>query len=257
MIALISLFVIIIVSIIVVRIGAIALELTGIPHEIAAFQAQSAFSGTGFTTTEAEEIVNHYVRRKIIRVLIMLGSAGLTSSIATLIVAFVGQSRQAMTIRGLLLLFGLFLIYLFARSRMIYDFMKRVITRLLRKYSAFTIVDYQEILGLSKGYGIGRFVVKEKSWLIGKTLKSLDVRKEGILILSIRRKVGDRTETIGAPTADVVIRAGDELICYGKTEAVRNLSERLKGREGDIEHDRTVEAEKSIARAEEMEIRKG
>ncbi len=42
MIALFSRFAIIVTSIVVVRIGAVALELTGIPPEVAAFQAQSA-----------------------------------------------------------------------------------------------------------------------------------------------------------------------------------------------------------------------
>lgn len=51
MIALVSLLIIVALPIIVVRIGAIALELTSLSSEIASFQAQSAFSGAGFTTT--------------------------------------------------------------------------------------------------------------------------------------------------------------------------------------------------------------
>ena len=98
MIALISLLIIIALSIIVVRIGAIALELTGLSSEIASFQAQSAFSGAGFTTTESEAMVTHPVRRRIIRILILLGGAGVTTSMATLVLAFVGQ------ILGLILL---------------------------------------------------------------------------------------------------------------------------------------------------------
>jgi len=49
MIALFTLLTIVLMPIIVVRIGAIALELTGLSPEIASFQAQSAFSGAGFT----------------------------------------------------------------------------------------------------------------------------------------------------------------------------------------------------------------
>jgi hypothetical protein len=75
MIALVSLLVIIALSIIVVRIGSIALELTGVSSEIASFQAQSAFSGVGFTTTESETIVTHPVRRRIIKILILWGTA--------------------------------------------------------------------------------------------------------------------------------------------------------------------------------------
>ena len=85
MIALFTLLVIILVSVIAIRIGATALELTGLSNEIASFQAHSAFSGVGFTTQEAESIVSHPVRRRIIRVLFLAGSAGITTSMAALI----------------------------------------------------------------------------------------------------------------------------------------------------------------------------
>lgn len=54
MVALVSLLTIIVLSITVVRIGATALELTGLSRDVAEFQAQSAFSGAGFTTQESE-----------------------------------------------------------------------------------------------------------------------------------------------------------------------------------------------------------
>jgi hypothetical protein len=47
---------------------------------VAAFQAQSAFSGAGFTTQESETIVTHPLRRRIVRLLILLGSVGISSS---------------------------------------------------------------------------------------------------------------------------------------------------------------------------------
>ena len=44
------------VSFIVVRIGAAALELTGLSWDQAKFQALSAFTNAGFTTRESEQI---------------------------------------------------------------------------------------------------------------------------------------------------------------------------------------------------------
>jgi len=52
--ALLSLVVILALSILTVRVGTIALELTGTSRDVASFQAVSAFSGGGFTTQEAE-----------------------------------------------------------------------------------------------------------------------------------------------------------------------------------------------------------
>ena len=44
-----------IVSFIVVRIGAIAFQLTGLEWSLAKFQALSCFSGTGFTTKDQRQ----------------------------------------------------------------------------------------------------------------------------------------------------------------------------------------------------------
>lgn len=48
---------VIFVSFLIVRAAAIALMMTGMDRKRAVFQALSAFSGTGFTTKEAESIV--------------------------------------------------------------------------------------------------------------------------------------------------------------------------------------------------------
>ena len=66
----------ILVSFLFVRAASIALMMTGLAKPKARFQALSAFSGTGFTTREAESIVNHPQRRKIVRWLMMGGNAG-------------------------------------------------------------------------------------------------------------------------------------------------------------------------------------
>lgn len=60
-------FIIAAVSTIVVRIGATALMRSGLSCDTASFQSYSAFFGVGFTTREAEMVVNHPLRRRIIR----------------------------------------------------------------------------------------------------------------------------------------------------------------------------------------------
>jgi hypothetical protein len=71
------------VSFIVVRIGAVAFELTGIPWQQAKFQALSAFTNCGYTTREAEDVVRHPVRRRIATIMIVLGNAGLVAVIGS------------------------------------------------------------------------------------------------------------------------------------------------------------------------------
>lgn len=177
MVALFSLLIILLLSIIAVRIGAIALELTGLSPEIASFQSQSAFSGVGFTTQESEAIVTHPLRRRIIRILIMLGSAGVTTSIATLVLTFVGETGRDLFIRGAALLIGVLVIFLLARSRHIYVLMRRIISKALVKWTTLRIFDYEQILGFSEGYSISRITIRSDSWLVDKKLSELRLDK--------------------------------------------------------------------------------
>jgi len=85
--------------------------MTGLSKEVASFQAQSAFSGTGFTTNESEYVVSHPARRKIIRILIFLGSAGITSAMATLVLTFLGTGKGEAT--NSIIILGLSLLTLY------------------------------------------------------------------------------------------------------------------------------------------------
>ncbi|MCG8429657.1 MAG: TrkA C-terminal domain-containing protein [Candidatus Omnitrophica bacterium] len=223
MVALIGLLVIVLLSIIAVRIGSVALELTGLSAEVAGFQAQSAFSGVGFTTREAEMIVSHPVRRRIIRILILIGSAGVTTSIATLVLAFVGQSGVSRLFMIEVLVCGLLLIYAFARSRVIFDLMKRLITAALKRWTSLSLYDYEQLFGLSEGLAISKITVGTDSWMSNKYLKDLKLELEGILILAIYRMNGRRREFIGAPHGETMIKAQDVLICYARQGRINKV----------------------------------
>jgi len=125
MLALVSFLIVILFSLIVVKVGSVALETTGLSRDIAAFQAQSAFSGVGFTTRESESLMTHPLRRKILRFLMLMGSAGLTSAIATLILTFMNvkgeHSLLGLTISNLAatifaIVFVLFVVLLISRT---------------------------------------------------------------------------------------------------------------------------------------------
>ncbi len=220
MIALFSLLIIVALSIIAVRIGAIALELTGLSTEIASFQAQSAFSGAGFTTTESEAMVTHPVRRRIIRLLILMGSAGVTTSIATLVIAFVGQTGHGVIVRGQFLLIGLLCIFIFARSKHLYNIMKVIITKALKKWTTLRAYDYEQLFGLGQGYAIAKVSIRQDNPWRDKPIKDLKLHLEDLLILAVYRKTGGKVNFIGAPHGDFILNVDDELICYAKEAAI-------------------------------------
>lgn len=254
MIALLSLLMVVTFSMLVIRIGAVALEMTGLSREMARFQAQSAFSGVGFTTSESEYVVSHPVRRKIIRILIFVGSAGVVSAMATLLLTFVGQTKEEATSSLMWLFVGLFVIYLFARSKLVDRGLRWLISRALERFTGLKIYDYEQLLGLSKGYSIGKFKVRKGSWMEDKKLRDLKFDEEGILALAVYRKLEGKEKYLGAPDGDTKLREGDTVICYGPDEAIRELSCRLKGRAGNKQHQKAVEKEKARKEYQETEF---
>jgi hypothetical protein len=60
--ALFSLLIVVTLSILVTRIATVALTHTGLSGEMARFQARSAFTGVGYTTSEAEQAVKRQKR---------------------------------------------------------------------------------------------------------------------------------------------------------------------------------------------------
>ena len=250
MIALISLFMILILSLTVIRIGAISLELTGVAPEVASFQAQSAFSGAGFTTTESETIVNHPVRRKIIRRLILVGSAGITSVMATVILTFAQFDMENIGYRSILLCSGLLIVYFIARSKLLYKVLKGVIVRALSMNKSLVLHDYYEILGVAKGYSVSRITMKPDGWAVGSQIKDLNLNGEGTLILSIHRQV-DGEDTFLIPQGETEILSGDELTVYGRCASGQCFASRPKGPEGDARHEKHVAEEKRLTQLQE------
>src|ERR671932_1767602 len=94
--AIVAVFAVVLASLLITRVGAVALMLTGMSRESSRFQARSAFFGVGFTTAEAEAVVTHPVRRRIIAWLILLGNAGVISVLGTLIISFGGDRQDAL-----------------------------------------------------------------------------------------------------------------------------------------------------------------
>src|SRR6056297_4320645 len=88
MVAIGAVLVVVSLSVLATRIGALALEATGLSADAARFQAQSMFTGVGFTTSEAESITVDPARRRVASWLMLLGNVGIVSIIASLVLGF-------------------------------------------------------------------------------------------------------------------------------------------------------------------------
>src|SRR3954454_5309008 len=103
MVALVSVLIIVLLSLLVTRVATVALSITGMSRESARFQARSAVTGVGFTTSEAEDVVGHPVRRRIVSAPMLIGSAALVTAVSSLILSFGGAHNEQRLTRGFVL----------------------------------------------------------------------------------------------------------------------------------------------------------
>jgi uncharacterized protein with PhoU and TrkA domain len=229
-----SFFVVIMLSIIIVRIATALLSLSGLSEDSAKFQARSAFTGTGFTTRETENVVNHPFRRRVIMVLMLVRNFGFVSVISTVILSFVGTSSNIQVlIRVGILLAGLLVLYLISRSRLLDRGLRRIVERALRNSKLVRVADYENLLNFAGEYEVIESQVHADSWLADRTLQELELGEEGILMLGIRRTDG---YFVGTPNGSSLVSPGDRVIMYGRDEALREISERKVGPDGEEQH---------------------
>ncbi len=204
------------VSYLVIRIGAIALEMTGMDKSRARFQALSAFSGTGFTTQEAEQVVNHPRRRKIIMYLMILGNAGLVSVVATFVLSLKESGIFRPSLHLIIIAVSLFILYRIAsHERLAKKAGERVRQTLFEKLH-FGRPRVEEILRQPRGYGIGSVLIEPGSKLAGVALGASGFGEKNVQVLSIERDEG----LIPFPKPDTVIKPADRLVCYGEFEKI-------------------------------------
>jgi hypothetical protein len=207
------------ISFIVVRIGGFALQLTGIEPDVARFQALSAFSGTGFTTREAERVVGHRTRRRIVTILIILGNAGTVTVIATLVASFTQVGGYAwFFIRLAIIIGGIFGLYqLIIRSHVgqrILDRLQRPVVKRILGTSPVT----EEIFHVEKDWAISLVTMKESSKSIGLSVADITA-EEDVEILGINRA----GSYLVRPGMEEKVAQGDRLLVYASRKAVKRI----------------------------------
>jgi Trk-type K+ transport system membrane component len=223
------------VSFVVVRIGAIAFQLTGLEWSLAKFQALSCFSGTGFTTKESELITSNKQRRKIASILIILGNAGFVIMIATLAGSLVPHETLLSKLSKSYLPFevpsyfvvwfnlAIVVIFVYGIYRILtHEKLVRNLTNFLRKKiikkEIFQKVSVEELLLSTGGYGVSRVAVSAGSPVLNKSLYKSNLKQHDVTVLAIVRD----QQTIPNPPADTKMLLNDELVCFGKLENIRN-----------------------------------
>jgi hypothetical protein len=245
---LITLFIVLTLSLVVTRVATVALTLTGLSRESARFQARSAFTGAGFTTSESELIVRHPVRRRIVMLLMLLGNAGLVAAVGSLLLTFVGTGAVLPWWARLLLLgAGIVVLWVIAMSPLVDRLVSRLTVQAMRRWKRLDISDYAQLLHLGGEYTVVELPVREGDWLAERTLQELRLRREGMMTLAVQR--GDGT-FLGVPPMDTRLKPGDLLVVYGRSGSIAALERRRASPEGDAQRRRAERTEQMRRRLE-------
>lgn len=240
-------------SMVVIRLATMALHLTGLSWDAASFQARSAFTGTGFTTGEAETIMGNPARRKIITWLMIARSAGFVSIIISLILSFGSSGEDPRRLLRLVwLMAGVCGLWFVARSRYIEIWMNRIMKKALGRWQELKIFDYTMLLNLSGEYSVRELRVRDNDWIAWKNLARCRLNQEGILVLGIHRDDGSY---VGAPKGETTIYPGDTLVLYGRETSIDSLDRRASDSEGENAHDQAVNEQKRENAAQKRQER--
>ncbi|NNF64150.1 MAG: TrkA C-terminal domain-containing protein [Acidimicrobiia bacterium] len=233
MIAVLSLLLVATLFITAARVATIALIGTGMANDVAAFQVRSALMGVGYTTSEAEHVINHPVRRRVILWLMIFGNAGVITGITSLLLGFVDAEADQTVRRGLVLALGLVVLLILTRLHFLERILGRMTRWALSTWTSLETRDLASLLRFSEEYGIIELHARAGDWLVGRPLARLHLPDEGVVILGLQQQNG---RFQGAPTGQSVIGAEDTVIAYGRLDHLQELDDRHKGRAGDLAH---------------------
>ena len=178
----------------------------------------------GFTTIESELVVNHPVRRRIIRDLIIIGNIGIMSVLGTVVVTagkldFANDPttswiKISIIVGGLLSLWGI------SKTPIPTWIIDRSVSRMLDNSEMLHSLDYDELLRVHSGFVIEEFHIHADNPIVGRMIKDIKPRDSGINVLGIARLGGNY---IGTPRGSTVFEIDDVLILYGEHSALEEL----------------------------------
>lgn len=219
-----SIFVLLSVSVFIMRIASVALRLTGMAEDSARFQALSAFTGTGFTTSEAEVIVNYPLRRRIISLLMIIGNMGLVTVFATFVVSLISTDGEVeAVVQQVIWLIGMLLLFWFL---MLNSYVDRAICSLISKFlQSKTLLGkrhFHRMLQVGNGYSVSEHRISQASKDRGYSVSRKELELLGLTVLAVRTADGIISSDF---TTSENLKTGDVLVLYGLDDGHETLEQ--------------------------------
>ena len=208
-------------SLLFTRLATGSLIATGMPPEAAAFQARSAFTGAGFTTTEAENVVNHPVRRRVISTTMFVGNLGVPTLVVTVTLGFLAPGPGETSTKALVLAIGIAAIVAVAFTRPVTNFFvalgRRGTEAMLSRTLTGRVVP---LLSLSDDYQVVALPLADDLPLC--SVRGLQQAMPMVRVLGVR-PAGERGRFVSGPPSDVDLHAGDDVVVLADAEALEEL----------------------------------
>lgn len=233
--AVVSLIVVVTLGLLVTRIATVALTMTGMSLDHARFQARSAFTGTGFTTSEAEAIVSHPARRRIVMTLMLVSGAGAVSVLGTLILSFAGVGSTSSGLHARSLSWRPCRPSCGWRGAVWWTARCAGSSSACSAVSPPSVRDYAALLHLRGQWGVAQVPVAEDDWIASRPLGLLRLPEEGVTVLGVERAEGS---WVGVPAEDLHLQVGDVVVLYGRKPILEDIAARVHGEEGESASER-------------------
>ena len=83
----------------------------------------------------------------------------------------------------------------------------------------FPEIDIRQRLTVSRGYGVADINIPDGSKFVGMTIEATNLRQQDVVVLTLRRG----SSVISNPKGSRVLEADDSLLCYGRSENMKEL----------------------------------
>ena len=223
--AIVTFVIVAIISMLFTRLATGALIATGMPPEIAAFQARSAFTGTGFTTTEAENVVNHPVRRKVLATTMLVGNLGTPTLVVSVLVGLIGPGPGDTPERLVVGVGSLLALLVVLNLPPVTGALERLGERYARRRLTPAVgEELRELVDVGDGWVVAEVEVTRRPELGPRSLRGLDRALPDLRLLGVRRADALGGHLLAEPPEDLDLAAGDALVVFGTRGRVARLA---------------------------------
>ena len=202
---------------VIIEVLSIVFKITGLELSKARFQVISLITHTGFTTRESELILQHPTRRRIASILMFISYIAQISLISVFL-HLLSEDRQRLELIAVILVLVVVFIFVSTKNRFVSTRFNNFLEKALKRQVMKNIekIPIEQMLKLSKDYGIYELIIDDKSSLCNKSLNETKLTEDYIQVLQVDH--GNNITDFPQPT--LVLQAGDKLIVYGRTKSI-------------------------------------